>query len=266
MQRNFLVRALPAALFTLAVRLPAPCVPAQAQGPMGQMMRGASRIVNPATNSFGTLLQRDDVKTELGLSQMQNEQLTAEQTKGMQEMREKMMSNLPDFKALGDLSEDERKAKMEEVQSKMKDAAETGQRSMAEDMEKKAQEILKPEQLKRLRELDLQWRGPLALGDVKVAEKFALTKEQKPKIVALLTDYQKQQTDVFSSVFSGFKPGSGAAPPDRTEMQAKMTKAQTDIEVIRKAQGEKVLPLLTDDQKTAWIAAQGQPFKFRKTE
>ena len=265
MQRNTLVRALPAALLTLAVGFTAPCAPARAQGPFGAMMRGASKIVNPATSSFGVLLSRDDVKTELALSQVQNEQLTAEQTKGMQQMREKITSNLPDFKAMADLSDDERKSKMEEFQSKIKEVAEAGQVTMAQDMEKKAETILKPEQLKRLKELDLQWRGPLALGDAKVAEKFALTKEQKPKVAAMLTDYQKQQTETISAAFSGFKPGAGG-PPDRTEMQAKMTKAQADIEILRKAQGEKVLPLLTEEQKTAWTAAQGKPFKFRKTE
>src|SRR5688572_16505063 len=42
-------------------------------------------------------------------------------------------------------------------------------------VEGKLKELLKPEQFKRLLELDAQWRGPVALGDPKVAERAQLT-------------------------------------------------------------------------------------------
>ena len=266
MPRLFVHRAFPAALFALAFGAALPGLPARAQQPpMINMMRGGPETSDPAHSAWSSLLQRADVKTEILLSQRQDEQLTAEQKKGIQQLQEKIKSNLPDFSAFGGLSEEDMKAKIEELKTKIKDVAETGVAAMSDDIEKKAQETLRPEQLKRLSELDLQWRGPLALADKKVGDKFTLAPEQNAKIAALLAEYQKQQSEAMQGVFAGFTPGA-AATPGQEEIKAKMTKARAKVEAIREAQGEKVSALLTDTQKTAWTAAQGKPFKFRKSD
>ncbi len=258
--------ALPA-LLTLTAGL-APRV--VAQGPPGMMgMRGASANMNPAVSAIGSLLNRNDVKTEITLSQKQGEQMTELQTKSMQELGTKIRENLPDFKSLGDLSEEERKSKFDEMRTKIQDVAQTQMNASSDASEKKAQEILRAEQWKRLQELDLQFRGPLALAQPKLAEKFALTADQKTKIAALLTEYQTKRQELMTGVFSSFQmPKQGEAPvmPDMDAIKAKMTKATETSEKLRKTQGEKVLPLLTDAQKAAWTAAQGVPFKFRQAE
>ena len=275
MKLKSLFFALPA-LLTLTL-VAAPRVEAQGfpgMGGMKQMFKGGKETQNPAVSAVGALLDRNDVKTEITLSQRQAEQMTAQRDQAIQQIGDKIKENLPDFKSIMSLSDDERATKINETITKVQDVVQTQANVAMEASEKKAQEILKPEQWKRLQELDLQWRGPLALAEPKLAEKFQLTADQKSKILALNNDYQKQRQQAVQNIFSGFssiKLNDG--PPDMDAIKAKMAKAQEDMtkaqkesEKFRKAQEEKVLPLLTDSQKAAWTAAQGVPFKFRTAE
>lgn len=267
--------ALPALLTLNAIS--APRVTAQGfpgmGGGMKQMFKGKT-TQNPAVSSVGILLNRNDVKTEITLSQRQTEKMTDQQDQALQKIGDKIKENMPDIQSIMSLSDDERKSKIDETITKMQDVVQTQMNVASEASEKKAQEILKPEQWKRLQELDLQFRGPLALAEPKLAEKFLLTADQKFKIAALNSACQKQRQQAIQNIFSGLsslKIGDGAPDIDaiKTKMakaQEDMTKAQQESEKFRKAQEAKVLPLLTDAQKTAWTAAQGVPFKFRNTD
>ena len=267
--------ALPA-LLTLTL-VSAPRVTAQGfpgmGGGMKQMFKGKT-AQNPAVSAVGILLNRNDVKTEIMLSQRQTEQMTEQQDQAIEQIGAKIKENMPDIQSILSLSDDERKTKIDETITKMQDVMQTQMNVASEASEKKAQEILKPEQWKRLQELDLQFRGPLALADPKLAEKFLLTADQKSKIAGLNNDYQKQRQQAMQNIFSGFSSIKiGDAAPDMDAIKTKMAKAQEDMakaqkesEKFHKAQEDKVLPLLTDAQKAAWTAAQGVPFKFRTTD
>src|SRR5207244_8993331 len=60
-------------------------------------------------------------------------------------------------------------------------------------IEGKLKELLKPEQFKRLLELDVQWRGLVALGDPKVAERVQLTPPHRSEIANLVNLYQRER-------------------------------------------------------------------------
>ena len=269
MKRNTLY-----ALSALALVLGASAPQAQAQRGNINAIRNFGRMLDPGASGIRTLLRRDDVKSEIRLSQRQGEQLHEIEDKAQTDAREQMKANLPDAAAFGslkDLSDEERSAKMQELNQKMREARQANEASISAEVDKKAETILQKDQIARLHQLDLQWRGPLALSDKKVADKFNLTPEQRGKVTAILADYRKSQNDMFVASFAAMKPANPDpnAPPQRPDpaaLEAKITEMQEKLDKVRSAQGDKVLALLTDDQKAAWTAAQGAKFSFRKSE
>ena len=259
---------LTAAVVTLSLGFGTPHV--QAQG-RNNPFRMISRMLDPTNSSAMTLLQRDDVKSEIRLSQRQGEQLDEAQKKAQEDMQKSFREAAPDPASMQNLSDDERKEKMQEIRTKMQEVARTSQTAMSADIDKKAQEVLRPDQIKRLRELDLQWRGPLALSDTKVADKFGLTAEQKTKVTALVADYRKTQQTMINDVMTSLRPKSDdpntpPARPDPAAIMSKMNDVQDKLDKIRTEMGEKALATLTDEQKTAWKTAQGEKFTFRKQD
>ena len=268
---------------------------------------GRFATVDPTRSSITTLLKRDDVKSEILLSQRQGEEMTTAETKDQDDLNQKVQAARPDRAAMQNLSQEDRRAAMQEARQKMNDIRKEAGAAMDADLDKKAQEVLKPEQIKRLKELDLQWRGPLALADPKVAEQFNLTADQKTQIAAILADYRKSEQATQQETFAamggrgrrnrggnaagGATPAPGApadpnapatpapadpnaqaapaTPPqplDPAAIEAKLTEAQGKIDKSRQDGGDKVVALLTDEQKAAWKAAQGKKFTFRKLD
>jgi hypothetical protein len=108
--------------------------------------------------------------------------------------------------------------------------------------EKQLAEILKPEQLKRLKQIAWQQQGGQALAESDVAEALGLSGEQKEKIKTINEDAQKEMRELF-------QPGG-----NREEAQKKMAE-------MRKATEEKRMAVLTDTQKAKWKELLGEPFK-----
>ena len=237
-------------------------------------MRNFGRMLDPSASSTRALLKRNDVHTELALSQRQNEQIKEIESKAQNSAREKMQNNLPnatDIGSLKDLSDEDRNAKMMEMAQKAREARTANEASVTDEVDKKVETILRKEQLTRLRQLDLQWRGAMAFSDKKVADRFNLTPDQRTKVAAILSEYRKSQNDMFTSTFAALKPASSdpntpPQRPDPTVLEAKMTEMQEKLDKIRSAQADKVVELLTEEQKAAWTAAQGPKFAFRKNE
>lgn len=267
MKRNTLY-----ALSALALVLGVSAPQAQAQRGGGSAVRNLGRMLDPGASSVRTLLKRDDVKTEIALSQRQSEQLEEIAGKAQAEARQKSQGNLPDPAAalgsLKDLSDEERNAKMQEMAQKQREARQANESAISAEVDDKVETVLRKEQVARLHQLDLQWRGPLALSDKKVADRFNLTQEQRGKLTALLSEYRKSQTEMFTNSFAAFKPAPNTPPQrlDKDAIEAKLMEMQTNLDKVRTAQADKVLALLTDEQKTAWNAAQGTKFPFRKND
>jgi len=128
------------------------------------------------------------------------------------------------------------------------------QKRMAEVQEiqnKAVNDILNADQQKRYHQLELQRQGTIAITNRKdVQDELKLTDDQKTKI----GDIQRQAMDDMRSMMQGADPQSMTAD-ERRQMATKMQDAQ-------KANSEKVLGVLTDDQKKQWTTMQGTPFKF----
>jgi hypothetical protein len=116
-----------------------------------------------------------------------------------------------------------------------------------DDMCKKALKALDEDQQKRLIEIWIQSLQGAALGDDEIAKKVDLTDDQKKGIGKLIDDAGAKILELFSP---GSDPGE---------------EGQKKSEAIRKEAGQKMVALLTDDQKKKYEALKGKEFKFEKS-
>jgi Spy/CpxP family protein refolding chaperone len=150
---------------------------------------------------------------------------------------------------------DEQVKKVTELQAKEREARGPRDPNVSrEERQKKAEEaraatdkaltdILKPEQLKRVKQISWQRQGTRALSDKEVAEALKLTDEQKEKLKTIQDDARKEMRDLFQA-------GAG----NRDEARKKM-------EELRKSADEKAQAVLTAEQKTKLKEVTGEPFK-----
>jgi len=125
------------------------------------------------------------------------------------------------------------------------DEADRGKKmqELAEENRKAVSELLNPDQSKRLKEITLQQRGPAAFTDAEVAKALDLNEEQQTKIKSINEETATAMRELFT-------PGQ---PPD-DDTRKKMAD-------LRKTSGDKLLALLSAEQKTKWTTLQGEPFK-----
>ena len=161
----------------------------------------------------------------LGQESVQKElKLSDEQIKKVKELAEKQGGGRPDFQGLS----------REEITKKM------AERRKAQD--EAVAKILDAKQLKRTKQLTLQRQGTRALSDPEVAAALKLSDDQKEK----LKDIQTKAREA----------AGGSPRGDRSE------EAQKKRAEARKATEEKIMGVLTADQKTKLKELQGEPFKF----
>ncbi len=259
-----IVPALLALTFTAAAATTlGTATPAAAQGPGGFGRGGGMGFGggpmgnnNPLQSNPMGLLQRVEVQKELGLSVRQKEQITELQTGSRDMVRQRMgqVFQGQDFQNMRNLSPEQRQAKFQELQPQIQSAM----ASFQGELNDKMKEILKPEQMTRLHQLDLQRRGPLSLGEAKVADEIKLTPANRTEVAKIVADYQQQTGEVMRTAFEGART-SGQFP----DFQSKLSPVKQKMDKTKKTAEASVVALLSDDEKAAWAAAQGDPFTFR---
>ncbi|NLF72323.1 MAG: hypothetical protein GX575_25085 [Candidatus Anammoximicrobium sp.] len=110
----------------------------------------------------------------------------------------------------------------------------------------KLAEILLPHQIKRIEQISLQTRGLAALSDPKIAAELKISDEQKKK----LEEARNASMEAMRAMFQG-----GNRDQDREQMRAKM-------QDMRKQAEEKVLAVLTADQKAQFEKMKGESFQM----
>jgi hypothetical protein len=201
--------------------------PAQAQR-QGQG-RGQFGFGGPGGGGPMQLLQNPGVQKELKLSEEQIEKVN----KIGQEMRAKMKEAFAGFQ---DLSQEERREKMQEFQ-----------KTMAAENKKALGEIgLNEEQSKRLKQIELQTRGYMVYADPEVQKTLGFTDEQKEKLKTIGGEVAKEMQQAREDAGGDFRA-----------MQEKMT-------AIRKEATTKVQAVLTDEQKAKWKEMTGAPFQLQQ--
>lgn len=165
------------------------------------------------------LLSNKSVLKELKVSDEQAEKLSALATATMEKNR-----------GLRDLPPEERQAKMRESQA---------------EMAKGLDGILKPEQVKRFKQIEIQVAGPNAFGMPRVQEALKLTDEQKEKVRGISQETREAMTGL------------------REEFQNDREGAMKKMAEVRKGAAEKAMALLTEDQKKDWKELTGEPFDYK---
>jgi len=105
--------------------------------------------------------------------------------------------------------------------------------------------VLKPEQSRRLKQISIQQRGSQAFNEEDVQTTLKLTDDQKDKIKTLNEDAGKEMREIFQNAQGNFREAGEKAG------------------AVRKETMEKVLALLTDEQKKSWKEMTGEPFEVR---
>jgi hypothetical protein len=201
--------------FGMVAVLSSPVLAQQGRGGFGMGMGGGP--VN--------LLGNPSVQKELKLDEAQIAKVTGLTTA----TREKMASVR---EKVADLEGQERFTKQQELS-----------KPINEEALKTAAEFLKPEQLKRLHQIELQQRGAMALSDPVVVKKLGITEEQTTKVKSILADQQSEMQEIRQAGGNDF--------------QAMMPK----ITALRKETNTKVMGIMTEDQKKTWKEMTGEPFE-----
>lgn len=142
------------------------------------------------------------------------------------------------FQELQNLSEEDRQKRMEEMRAKAEEATKAA--------EEKMNKILKPEQLARLKQLNLQRQGAMALSRPDIAKDLGLTESQQEKLRGIQASARPA---------GGGGRNQNLSDEERQKLFAEMRERQ------EKAQAD-MLAVLTDEQKTKFAELKGKEFTF----
>lgn len=176
------------------------------------------------------LLTNKSVQDELKLTKEQVEKVTQAQAKMMEKMQDI-------FGKLQDLKPEERR---EKIQSLMKEAS--------LDAEKMLKDVLKPEQTKRLKEIEVQQAGIQNFANEEIQKTLKLTGEQKDKIKTMSDDVRKDTQEIFKEAGRDFQ---------------KMAEARKKIVSLNKEAVDKAKATLNAEQKKALDNMMGKPFDLK---
>jgi hypothetical protein len=115
-------------------------------------------------------------------------------------------------------------------------------------------EVLDAEQLKRLKQIDLQLKGPRAFADANVQTSLKMNAEQKDNIKSILADADKELAEIRKEMQKEIQAGNFQA---LQAMNEKMTTINKDLQ-------SRVSSVLTPDQKRNWQEMIGDEFKIEQ--
>ena len=96
----------------------------------------------------------------------------------------------------------------------------------------------------------MQQQGPIAITRKSVADELKLTADQQKQVADIQTQANTDRRAAMQGV-----DFQNMSDDDRQKMMTKM-------QDVQKAEGDKILAVLTDAQKTQWKTMQGTPFTF----
>jgi len=198
---------------------------ALACGVVALMVVPASAQQGRGGRGFGgggaVLLSNKSVQKELKVTDEQAEKLNAFAREMMEKQRE-------EFQANRDLSQEERRERA---------------RTRATELVKGMGGILKPEQVKRFEQIQLQQSGVGAFSSPRVQEGLKLTDDQQSK----LREINEESTQAMRDAFQ--------------DSQSDREGAMKKFAELRKQATEKAVGVLTAEQKKTWKEMAGEPFE-----
>ncbi len=152
------------------------------------------------------------------------------------------------------ISEKQQAARQKAFESGDREKGKEAMRAAFEESRKEAdkvREALKPEQGKRLHQIELQVKGVRAFADPEVQNQLKLSDKQKEEIKEVAESTEKD----LSEVRQGFREARGN--PE------KMKEIGKKVQALSHEGMEKISGLLTADQKNAWKEMTGEKFELK---
>lgn len=211
-----------------------------AQAQRSIMLAGGS----PAMNYSRVLLKRADVQKELALDAQQKEVLAKLLNQSPEEITVRSMREMPPVKYqdISKLSGEER----EKWESEIGRAAGAQAVKFMNEQRREVEAVLRSDQLKRLNEIDLQWRGLLALVNQNLSDKLKISPEHYKIVSEIVADFEVKRIDLLDDSDYANSPLYR-----KREMLLYITE-------------QKILAVLSDEEKANWSQAIGKPFNFEK--
>jgi hypothetical protein len=172
---------------------------------------------------------RDKVQDDLKLSTEQKEKLG-------EKLQERVQDAMAFFQKLEGVGPEEREKELGGYRRKARE-------NLAEFLK----ETLKEDQLKRLRQVELQQQGAFALGGG-AGKELKITDDQRRRFMGVVQEMQKKSEPMIKEARSGGNP---------EEIRPKVMK-------IRKEHEAKIEAILTDAQKKQWKEMLGKPLDLRE--
>jgi Spy/CpxP family protein refolding chaperone len=119
------------------------------------------------------------------------------------------------------------------------------QKTVSAEVLKDLTGVLQPDQLKRLKQIELQVRGTRAFQEADVQKELNLTDDQKDKLKTISEDAGKEMQEI------------------RKSSQGNFQEAGKKIRAAQKEALEKAVAVLTPDQKKSWKEMTGEPFEIK---
>lgn len=176
------------------------------------------------------LLRSKEVREEL--------KITDEQMEAIKKLSQASRPKRPEGLNFREMSEEDRSAFFKKMQKE--------QAERIAEMKEQLEEVLLPQQIERAEQIALQVQGARALSQSDVAEKLGITEQQQQELKEVRDSLQDGMREKMREMFSG---------GDRNGMREKMME-------IRKEMEEKVLGVLTSDQKAKFEEMKGDPFEM----
>ena len=215
-----------------------------------QMQRGS--------NPMG-LLRHPEVQSHIALSLRQRQRIEELRGKSMQDLAERMRQTFQGARGAPGQGREDRQKRMEEMQQNVRAQMESSQGDLTKQME----EILRPEQVARLKELDLQYRGPMVLADPRVADQIKIAPNTRVKIAEITTEYTRTSNELRSEYMRDFMRSGGPQSGRVPDLTSKSSPLRRKTDPLKKDAEKRILTLLTPDELSRWEAAIGEKFNFR---
>lgn len=224
---------------------------------------GGGMLFSMPGSSPAQLLKRIDFQAGINLTNGQRSQLEGVINAGPKPISVNINRSSTDGNPPPKPDGDEIRKQIEEQIQKGKDE---------QDNQLKA--VLKPEQLQRLHELWLQWKGPLSLSDYKIAEEMKIASTTRDKIAPIVKEFDTLRDQIMRKHMQVVDNSSPDGSQRRVMMKADFKDTlhnifHLDRKAIEKAKKEaedKVMALLTAEEISRYKEAQGKPNQFRLDE
>ncbi|MEW4567122.1 Spy/CpxP family protein refolding chaperone [Tautonia sp. JC769] len=215
----------------LSVILSAPVL-AQRPGGPGQGGPGRPGGMRGMQGGLVQILSMPPVVDELELSEEQ----TSKVRTIADQFREELMGRMRETReALADLGPEARRDRFEEMT-----------RTLDESAQERLQEVLEPEQMTRLRQIQLQLQGVQAFANPRVKESLKLDDEQQSKLSELIEAYRSETQSLMADAREADQRGQ----------------VMRDLMELRRETLDKAMSILTDEQKSSWDELTGETFQM----